>query len=305
MKTNVFLTLIVAALLPIAAFGQKSIHVAEAGTLSSLVSETEKYTIEELTISGSLNGSDLALLRDMAGCNSHGELTAGKLRVLNLSKAKMVTGGAKYIDCEKITLQEGYDVSNGTTGFHFEAVEDAIPEWAFAGCNCLEEIILPTGIKEIATMAFFTLELKKIDIPGSLETIGARAFYHNIRLKSVTLPANLKEIGDRAFGMCSGLKTLTALMPTPLVIQEKVFQGIYDSCTLYVPRGTKALYQAAATWNLFKQIEETDVTGIQQLTVVERSCDIYSLDGRRIKTNTLQGLRPGVYIVNGRKVSTK
>jgi len=254
MKRNVFLTLILAALLPVVACGQKSVVVSEAGTLSSLISEAEKYTIEELTVSGPLNGSDLALLRDMAGCDSHGDLTAGRLRVLDLSGATMVAGGAKYIDSEKITLQEGYDVTNGETGFHFEAAEDVMPEWAFAGCNSLEEISLPAGIREIATMAFFTLDLKKADIPASVNTIGARAFYHNIRLQSVTLPAGLKEIGDRAFGYCTGIQTITALMPKPLAIQERTFQGIYDDCTLNVPKGKESLYEASAPWNSFKSI---------------------------------------------------
>ena len=303
MKHNAFLILIIAALLPVAAFGQKSVEVAEAGTLNTLINETEKYSIEELTVTGPLNGSDLALLRDMAGCNSLGELTEGKLRVLDLSGATMVAGGSMYLDAEKITIDEGYDVTNGSTGFHLEAADNTIPEWAFAGCNSLQEIILPAGIEEIGTLAFFTLNLRKVNMPNTVKRIGARAFYHNIRLEAITLPVSLEEIGDRAFGYCSDATTVTALMPTPLPISEKVFVGVYETCTLQVPQGTRELYAALSPWNKFQQIEEIDVTGIQ-LPTAEHPLDIHSLNGHRIATQatTLQDLRPGVYVVNGSKV---
>ena len=48
---------------------KRTIHVATAGTLPNLILESEKYTIEELTLTGELNGTDFRLLRDMAGCN--------------------------------------------------------------------------------------------------------------------------------------------------------------------------------------------------------------------------------------------
>ena len=85
---------------------QRTIHVATAGTLSTLISEEEKYQIEELTLSGELNGDDIFLIREMAGINMDNMsdykylggrcLTAGKLRVLDLSDARIVEGGREY-----------------------------------------------------------------------------------------------------------------------------------------------------------------------------------------------------------------
>lgn len=48
-------------------FSKRTIHVETAGTLSTLLSANERYLIEELTLSGELNGTDIHLLRDMAG----------------------------------------------------------------------------------------------------------------------------------------------------------------------------------------------------------------------------------------------
>ena len=60
-------------LLPLVASAQtrRTIHVATAGTLSNYISEEEKYQIEELTLSGLLNGTDFKFIRDMAGTKSY------------------------------------------------------------------------------------------------------------------------------------------------------------------------------------------------------------------------------------------
>ena len=56
-------------LLPLVTSAQTSrtIHVATAGTLSDYISEDEKYQIEELTLSGELNGTDIRFIRNMSG----------------------------------------------------------------------------------------------------------------------------------------------------------------------------------------------------------------------------------------------
>ena len=57
---NKKLLLFLLILLPLVASAQtkRTIHVATAGTLSDYISEDEKYQIEELTLSGLLNGTD-------------------------------------------------------------------------------------------------------------------------------------------------------------------------------------------------------------------------------------------------------
>lgn len=53
---------------------KRSINVETAGTLPTLIPEAEKYLIEDLTLTGELNGTDFRLLRDMAGCDYLGAL---------------------------------------------------------------------------------------------------------------------------------------------------------------------------------------------------------------------------------------
>ena len=80
-------TLFVLMLMPLMAFAQTSrtINVATAGTLPDMISGEEKYTIEELTLTGELNGTDFRLLRDMCGNNYLGQMTKGKLKILNMT----------------------------------------------------------------------------------------------------------------------------------------------------------------------------------------------------------------------------
>ena len=42
-------------------------------------------------------------------------------------------------------------------------------------------------------------------------------------------------------------------------------KSVYDNATLYVPAGTKSLYEKREPWNLFFYIEEMDFTGIDDV----------------------------------------
>jgi hypothetical protein len=61
---------------------KRTINVEVAGTLPTLISDAEKYEIEELILTGELNGTDFRLLRDMSGNNYLGKPTNGKLKTL-------------------------------------------------------------------------------------------------------------------------------------------------------------------------------------------------------------------------------
>ena len=88
-----------------------------------------------MKIIGEINGTDLRMIRDMAGSSSNGNSTDGKLSVLDLSKAKIVEGG----DCYYID----YYTSN-----------DVIGSYAFSGCNRLTSLTIPAGIIWISSNAF-------------------------------------------------------------------------------------------------------------------------------------------------------
>ena len=80
----------VAAVLMVAMSAQafatsKTVTVTEAGTLSTLIPASEKNAITSLTVSGTLNGTDIRFIREMAGLDIEGETTDGKLTELNIA----------------------------------------------------------------------------------------------------------------------------------------------------------------------------------------------------------------------------
>ena len=187
---------------------KRIVHVATAGTLPNLIPESIKYTVKELILTGELNGTDFRLLRDMAGNNYLGEETAGKLTILDMTNAKVIAGGEKYLDTNTITCKGNAAVYHGSC--HYEVTDNnAIPKFVFSGCN-LKVLQLPNSVTSIGSHAFwFCSDLTSITIPNSVTSIGNDAFSHCSGLTSITIPQSVTSIGSSAFDGCSGLTSVT------------------------------------------------------------------------------------------------
>lgn len=115
---------------------QITIELEKAGTLPDRISSSKMYKITNLKIIGEINGTDLSMIREMAG----GNYSDGKLSVLDLSEAKIVEGGDSYYVND---LHNYYSTSN-----------DVIGSFAFQGCRRLTSLNLPAGITKIGDGAF-------------------------------------------------------------------------------------------------------------------------------------------------------
>ena len=104
----------------------KNIHLKEAGTLSNFISDDDKYKISSLTLSGEINGTDLRLLRDMAGYNYLGVHTNGTLHELDMTDVRIVKGGDSYVQMH---------VSS-----YYVETDDEIPERIFRKCYALKKV---------------------------------------------------------------------------------------------------------------------------------------------------------------------
>ena len=102
----------------------------------------------------------------------------------------------------------------------------------------------------------------------SVTTIGGFAF-ENCSLTSITIPSSVTSIGDHAFISCDSLKSIYVYSITPVNLTNipGVFTDVPTSiCTLYVPAGSKAAYEAANQWNAFTHIVEMDATAIKAVS---------------------------------------
>lgn len=76
---------------------QADVHLTDAGTLAAQIDWDKRYDYDTLRVAGPINGTDVRLIREMAGRDSTGALTEGRLHVLDLSDAHIVGGGAAYL----------------------------------------------------------------------------------------------------------------------------------------------------------------------------------------------------------------
>lgn len=173
----------------------RTIGVETPGTLGEQISENEKYKLKGLRLVGKLNGTDLRLLRDMAGNNYLGDETEGQLASLDLANAQIVKGGEKYLDTDHLSWLDG--------DFHHAIGEnDIIPEWAFCFCESLRYVALPVGLRSIEENAFrYCLYLRGINLYDGLEEIHSSSFF-NTSLYDIYIPASVKLIEGNPFEAC-------------------------------------------------------------------------------------------------------
>jgi hypothetical protein len=123
----------------------------------------------------------------------------------------------------------------------------------------LTSIIVPFGVTTIGDNAFYNCYgLKSITIPKSVTIIGIRTFSECGSLASITIPESITTIGALAFSNCSGLNKITVnWTSTPPSINSNVFSGLTPSqIALYIPKGTKHIYELADVWNLFRLVTD-------------------------------------------------
>ena len=133
-----------------------------------------------------------------------------------------------------------------------------------------------------------TIKVDNVEV--AVKEIAPNAFENCTGLVSVTIPANIQIIGDAAFKGCTGLEEIYCLSAVPIDLSKVFasrtrvmltrsgevitqFEGIdFETCILYVPAGSKKLYEQAEGWKEFKNIVEMDgsesitISGAKQVT---------------------------------------
>ena len=141
-------------------------------------------------------------------------------------------------------------------------------------------------------------------IPNSVTSIGYKTFEECANIENLHIGNSIESIGDYAFAGCESIKEIKTGLQRPVCGSANIFaDAVYDSAVLYVPYGTKSLYQEVEPWSLFYDIvEEMDLTGIDEVNGGDGKMKTiyYDLNGRAVENPV-----SGVYIVNGKKVFVK
>ena len=279
---------------------QATITLEQPGTLSQEISASDKYRITNLKVKGDINGTDLGFLREMAGVSVTGEKTDGELANLDLSEAKIVSGGDYY-----------YQDYNATK---YYTSDDELGVCAFSNCSSLKAISLPTDLKSVGEFAFSDCSsLETLNLPSGITTIGNYAVRYCENLTSVTLPSGLISIGDRAFENCYSLTSLE--FPSSLTtLGELVFAGCSNLTSLTLHSNltdvkSNYLFGGASNYNNLKDVRyiiDSDLETYLQSNhpiFYEINCGIkYYLNDQEITTleipSGITSIGDGVFLSN-------
>lgn len=199
------------------------IEVQTAGSLSSLIEESRKNQITDLTVTGNLDGTDIRFIREMAGRDSDGKETEGILATLNLAGATIVSGGDYYY--------KEY--------FEYKTSDNEIGENMFINCN-LSSIVMPDNITVIGTGAFKgCVNLVSVSIPEKVTNIKSSAFEGCSQLESVVFPQNITELGGQSFKGCKALKTFT--FPKVTSLADEILSGCDALVSVTIPETVTAV----------------------------------------------------------------
>lgn len=275
MKTFTFRALLLAAAVlgPLrAAAESKTVHVEVPGTLPELLTTEEKENLTSLTVSGSLNGTDIGLIAKMAGASmasSAGTSVVGDLTELNLQDARIVAGGDYYAGIpgrqyytqddvfptfsfveSKLTSvvlpstikavgQSVFAYNENLNSVTFTCDLDSIGSYAFTDCPQLLEITLPT-VHYLGDQAFMNCGFIDFPIQDGLDSLGNYVFRECQNLRELHLPASVVKMGEGAFLDCFSLRTAT--LPQGLEeIPDETFRGCSQLKTVTLPTDYKRI----------------------------------------------------------------
>ena len=262
--------------------------------LPSSVTKIGNYAFEHLvTLTSLIIPSNVTEIGNSAFVNCRG-LTSMKIpsSVTNI-------GDCAFLNCSGLT---SLVISSGVT---------KIGDSAFKNCSGLTSLVIPSGVTEIGFFAFRNCSglislvissgvidgsafencsgLTSLIISSGVTKIDSSAFKNCSGLTSLVIPSGVTEIGWFAFENCSGLTSIYVYAEHIYTSGLVAFKGCdKNNCKVYVPKGTYDYYIKYSDFRYFKNIEEFDATGIDNVITPFHAKEVsrYSINGQRLSAPT-------------------
>lgn len=254
----------------------ESILLDKPGSLAQLFAGSTDIRLEKLTIAGDMNGDDFRFLRQLLGAPVPSAATPIESAVteVDLTDVNITAGGATYdgsrytvdneltaglfADCVRLRL------------IHLPATATVLARNAFARCTSLGQLtvsadivsVLPSedcpslsaigvsaanrtfasvdGVlfdRDVTEILWFPLgKTGAYTLPGSVKSIGERAFY-GTKITSLDIPPSVTSISRGAF---AGSQLVEISLPDNItIISEGMFQDCASLTTLRWGKGTE------------------------------------------------------------------
>lgn len=253
-------------------------------------------TIDDSALYGSAAVTSLTLPE---GLESIGVMGLGGISVSSIHIPSSVKSiGESFMvfaeNLKEITLGEGnanFAMSNGML------LTKDMTELVLMPC-IHDNYQIPESVTTLRGASASCLQTTSFVIPDGVKTLKQLVCAFSEMLETVVIGSGVENWGEGAFRFCESIKSIylrseNVVTPTS---GDHFEEALYDTATLYVPTGTKGLYQGDPYWGQFKNIVEFSVTDIE--SVIDRIDNsaidrIYTLDGaaQRSVRDGLQILR--------------
>ena len=275
MKKNMY-CLLVTVLMLSATYAQETsltIDCQTPGWLSSKITYSQQQTLENLKVSGYINGTDIKFIRELnKSLKLHG--------VIDLGDANIVSGGESYYT---------YNTTNYTTK------TNEITGYMFAQLDSIQKVVLPhSTISFSGSYQFLNTYVDTLVINGTMENLSVADGYNNIfwKTRCIYFPEGLKTLNlNYLFHSYSKLTNQELFFPSTIetftgnnaATSDKniIFHcesttpenikvigytnnnfSFFDGGTIYVPKGTKSSYEKSVFRKL-TIIEDISVDSIK------------------------------------------
>lgn len=225
----------------------------------------QNYTVKEIGYEAFRNCTGLTSItipNSITNIEGYAFYNCTGLTSITFPNSVTVIGNASFYGC------------TGLTAISIPSSVTTIDNFAFSGCTGLTSLSIPSSGTFINYAAFFGCSgLTSLNLNCPIGTsafyqctglvsvtintagiIGTEAFYQCTALNTLTI-TSAYGIGDNAFNGCTSLNTVNCYITTPLLISSNVFSGVnVTNCTLNVPVGSVAAYEATSVWTDFNPI---------------------------------------------------
>ena len=248
-----------------------SIGESAFSSCSSLTSITIPNSITEIgyaTFYGCSSLTSISIPNSVTSIGSKAFSSCKSLTSITIPNSVTSIGYQAFSSCKSLTSitipnsvtsigESAFSSCSSLTSISIPNSVTSIGSQAFSSCTSLTSITIPNSVTSIGSFAFDQCKsLTSISIPDSVTTIGYQAFSSCSSLTSITIPNSVTSIGDYAFRYCSSLTSITCLGSTPPDASN--LRAQYETCILFVPKGSLNDYQNHAEWGKFLNIQELE-----------------------------------------------